>query len=38
MRGGAGWRSSPRDTCTAMDVGAGVVAGSERELKETRRM
>jgi len=38
MRGGAGWRSSPRDTCTAVDAGAGVVAGGERELKETRRM
>jgi len=38
MRGGAGWRSLPRDTCTAVDAGAGVVAGGERELKETRTM
>ena len=35
---GAGWRSSPRDTCTAVDAGAGVAAGGERELKEKRRM
>jgi hypothetical protein len=38
MRGGAGWWSLPRDTCTAVDAGAGVVAGGERELKETRMM
>ena len=37
-RGGSGWRSSPRDTCTVVDAGARVAAGGERDERDEKNV